>query len=66
MACPHQPNCPLYPTFRSQALLRIWQINFCEGEHEKCARFQLSEQGKPVPINLLPNGQTLNLPTPRP
>jgi hypothetical protein len=59
LACSHISNCPLYPLFRVQALLNIWKLNYCEGDFSKCARFQKSERGEPVPVNLLPNGQLL-------
>ncbi len=42
-------------------MLRIWQIHYCEGEHEKCARYQHSLAGKSVPLTLLPNGEQLTL-----
>ncbi len=59
MSCPHMPSCPLYPVFKLKALLNIWKITCCEGDHEKCERFKLSSVGARVPLNLLPNGKTL-------
>ena len=62
MACSHSDSCALYEVFRSQALLKIWKINYCDADFTRCARFKLSCDAKAVPLTLLPNGQTLNLP----
>jgi hypothetical protein len=32
---------------------------YCQGDYETCERYQLRQQGKPVPENLLPHGGTL-------
>ena len=60
MACPHKETCELFPRFRLQNTLRVWQINYCEGEFQRCARYQLSNEGKQVPSTLLPNGRDLS------
>lgn len=60
MSCPHKASCPLYSQFRVKALLNFWIASFCDDPgHERCARFQLSKSGRPVPITLLPNGEEL-------
>jgi hypothetical protein len=62
MACSHTKHCELFAQFALNPALKIWQTHFCEGEHTQCARFQLSKQGKPVPLNLLPNGKKVEAP----
>jgi len=57
MACSHATNCQLYAQFAADASLKLWKQHFCEGGFEKCARYQLALEGKPVPLTLLPNGK---------
>lgn len=59
--CPHATNCELYGKFSLKGVLKIWQVRYCETEtrYETCERFQLARAGKPVPANLLPNGDLL-------
>jgi hypothetical protein len=59
MSCPHAKMCPLYPQFKMKSLLRFWVVNYCEADHERCARFQLASAGEPVPVTLLPSGRLL-------
>ncbi|HEX9626572.1 MAG TPA: ankyrin repeat domain-containing protein [Acidiferrobacterales bacterium] len=62
MACSHSKHCELFAQFALNPALKIWQTHFCEAEFTQCARFQLSKQGKPVPLNLLPNGKKVEAP----
>jgi len=39
--------------------LKLWKQHFCEGQFERCARFQVALSGRPVPLGLLPNGKEL-------
>jgi hypothetical protein len=57
--CPHMTSCELYGLFQLTAALRVWQVNYCESEFEKCVRYQKVCDGGLVPINLLPNGKML-------
>jgi hypothetical protein len=57
--CSHIPTCELYPLFGQKSTLRVWQVRYCEGDYQRCARYTLAGQGQPVPTNLLPNGKTL-------
>lgn len=59
--CPHMETCALFPLFKLRASLKVWQDNYCEGTFAKCARFQRSAEGKMSPMNLLPNGQMLEV-----
>ncbi len=62
MGCSHTKNCELFPQFALNPALKVWQVHFCEGEFSRCARYQLSLQGKTVPLNLLPNGKRVETP----
>lgn len=59
MSCSHATSCELYPLMAMEPALNLWKNHFCDGDHEKCARFQLSLSGKAVPLTLLPNGKQL-------
>jgi hypothetical protein len=57
MACSHTTNCQLYAQFAADSSLKLWKQHYCEGIFDQCARYQLSLEGKPVPLTLLPNGK---------
>ena len=59
--CDHVENCELYSQFALKGALRIWQIRYCHNEtkHLSCERHKRAHEGKKVPLNLLPNGDTL-------
>ena len=59
MSCSHSANCPLFAQFAMEPALAIWKQHFCDGEHTKCARYQLGLKGQTVPITLLPNGKMI-------
>ena len=48
-----------------KAALKVWQSYYCEGDFNRCERFKLVLAGKPVPMNLLPNGRTIDVPLDR-
>ncbi|MFZ5472078.1 MAG: hypothetical protein ACOZIN_21825 [Myxococcota bacterium] len=62
MNCPHIPSCELYAQFRLESLLKVWKVNYCEGQFHNCARYTLGCSGEKVPKNLLPNGKLLEVP----
>ncbi len=59
MSCSHSNSCELYPLMAMEPALKLWKQHYCEGGYEKCARYALSKDGKPVPLTLLPNGKQL-------
>ncbi|MFO0764913.1 MAG: hypothetical protein U0487_02600 [Patescibacteria group bacterium] len=61
-ACSHLASCPMFALFTQNTTTRIWKDNYCEGDFKKCARYQRSQEGKPVPNTLMPNGKELQLP----
>ncbi|HSN15042.1 MAG TPA: hypothetical protein VLT61_10440 [Anaeromyxobacteraceae bacterium] len=63
--CSRVETCPLFKQFQMKAALRVWQGYYCEGDFNRCERWKLVSAGKPVPMNLLPNGHTLDVPLDR-
>jgi hypothetical protein len=61
--CAHMSSCEMYDLFQLRGALRVWQINYCEGNYGRCARYQRAIAGQPMPSNLLPNGKLLTLET---
>lgn len=59
MKCPNMEACTLFPVFQNVPFLKIWQINYCESDYSRCARFSGLCKGKTVPTTLLPNGKHL-------
>jgi len=51
----------MYELFQLKGALRVWQINYCEGDYHRCARYQRAACGQAMPTNLLPNGKLLVL-----
>ena len=62
MPCPHIPTCPMFPLFRMESLLKVWKVNYCEADFNKCVRYQKNTCGEDIPKNLLPNGRMLGEP----
>jgi hypothetical protein len=63
--CSRVDSCPLFKQFQMKTALRVWQGYYCEGDFSRCERWKLVSVGKPVPMNLLPNGRTLDVPLDR-
>jgi ankyrin repeat protein len=62
MGCTHTENCELYAQFALNPALQIWQMHYCQGEHGRCVRYQMSLRKEPVPLNMLPNGTRVEMP----
>ena len=61
--CSHVSSCEMYKLLKLSGSLKIWQARYCMSvDHKQCARYKLSLAGKPVPINLMPNGAMLHVP----
>lgn len=58
--CTRIDGCELFPAFSKPGFLRVWQINYCEADFERCERYRLSREGQPVPATMLPNGKLLS------
>lgn len=61
MSCSHTTSCELFDQFVMNPALDLWKTHYCEGEFKRCARFQTSSSGSPVPVTLLPNGKNITL-----
>jgi hypothetical protein len=63
MGCPHASTCELYKHFTVAPVLEIWKVRYCASDKRfpTCARHKLSTQRRPVPPNLLPNGDMMPL-----
>ncbi len=59
--CPHLEGCSLYPLFNLETSLKVWQTIYCKGKYTKCARYQISCEGRAVPPELLPDGTSLEV-----
>lgn len=62
MSCPRVGSCPLFKQFSLKSSLKVWQQFYCEGDYARCERWKLVAATRPVPLNLLPNGRTLEVP----
>lgn len=62
MSCTHCDQCELYTQFALNPALQVWQAHYCQGEYQRCVRFQMSLRKETVPLNLLPNGSKVELP----
>ncbi len=60
--CARMSGCPLFKQFSLKASLAVWTSRYCESDFARCARLQLANEGKPIPLNLLPNGRMLEVP----
>jgi hypothetical protein len=62
MSCSHVSSCPLFALFSINASLKVWRLNYCDADFERCERFQRSKRGEKCPDTLLPNGRMLAAP----
>ncbi len=53
-------GCAMYSVLKLSGTLKTWQIRYCCADYKKCARYQLNEAGRPVPVDLMPNGVRLS------
>ncbi len=57
--CKYLAKCAVWKRFNS-VIKEVWIKNYCMGDKQaRCARKLMGESGKKVPVNLLPNGTTL-------
>ena len=60
--CSRVETCLLFKQFQMKSALNVWKSYYCEGDFNRCERWKLVAAGKPVPLSLLPNGRTLDVP----
>jgi hypothetical protein len=51
----------MYSLFRLAGTLATWKINYCSADYARCERYKLSSLGRPVAVNLMPNGSLLQI-----
>jgi hypothetical protein len=61
MTCPHAKGCALFPRFKQESFLKIWQTQYCEAEFTRCARYLEARAGRVIADTLLPNGKHLTI-----
>jgi hypothetical protein len=49
----------MYRLLKLSGTLATWKINYCNADYSRCERYRLAAEGRPVPINLMPNGALL-------
>ncbi len=59
--CPHSKGCPLFKELRGT--LKVWRQIYCDEDerYPTCARFRVSNEGRTVPLTLLPNGKDIGV-----
>jgi hypothetical protein len=60
--CPRAAACELYALAKVQQLLEVWKVNYCQADFGRCERYKRAMAAEAVPLTLLPDGQTLQLP----
>ncbi|HEX9050683.1 MAG TPA: hypothetical protein VF841_09140 [Anaeromyxobacter sp.] len=61
-SCPRITTCPLFKQFSLKSSLAVWKAYYCTGDFARCQRWQLASANQPVPVSLLPNGKSLDVP----
>ena len=49
----------MYALLKLSGTLATWKINYCNADFSRCERYRLSSAGRPIPVNLMPNGALL-------
>jgi hypothetical protein len=57
--CPMESSCPMYGLFQLAGMQGMWEALYCHANFERCARYQTSCKGHPVPRAMLPDGSLL-------
>ena len=58
MTCPKISDCPVFNALQFNSEY-YWLRNYCHFDYKKCSRIASEEKGTVVPMNLLPDGQTV-------
>jgi len=54
--CKWYPVCPIKRFFEQGKLDKKWIKMYCKGDWESCIRYQMEEEGRFHPDNMLPDG----------
>ena len=61
MTCRYTEDCRMFAYIRESRIREDLLLRYCEGdERESCERLKLKSAGKPVPLDLLPDGSTID------
>ena len=56
MKCKWINSCPLRSFEREGKIDERWKKEYCEGDFDKCRRYQMTERGLLHVDNMMPNG----------
>jgi len=54
--CKWYPVCPIKRFFEQNKLDKKWIELYCKGDWKSCIRYQMEEEGRFHPDNMLPDG----------
>ena len=63
MECERVAACPMFALFSRKATLGVWKSLYCDSNFDDCERLRMFRAGQVAPLNLLPNGRMLNVPS---
>lgn len=62
MECRYKHDCKMFAYIREHRVREEFIAEYCEGpEREACARFQIRAAGGVAPLDLLPDGDTIQV-----
>ena len=56
--CQIAKMCPTRPLLLSRPTLRILELEYCARDWDQCARLSHEQESQPLPVNVLPTGET--------
>ncbi len=60
MTCRYRDDCRMFQYIREQGDRLALTATYCDSyAYTECVRFKLRSQGRPVPLDLLPDGSTI-------
>ena len=61
MECRYIDDCAMFPRIRDAETRQHYVVEFCRGPRNiDCERFKIRVQGMPIPVDLLPDGGTID------
>jgi hypothetical protein len=57
VVCERLEKCVFFNNLSLPAVGDALKMLYCKGKYQTCARYQLANQGQPVPIDLWPDGK---------
>lgn len=56
MTCKWYQVCPMKRYYENDEIDKKWVENYCFANNKSCVRYQMEEEGKYHPDNMLPDG----------